>query len=345
MRTIARGRRRQVDLSALTREEPIFDDLTAIKIEPAVRGLDPIAWASDHASTLKDKLIRCGAILFRGFDIRNDADFESFFHSACGPLGEYTHRVTKRSQPGDSFVYTSTDHPKTLDLALHNETSYTKQWPAQLGFFCDVPSREGGQTPIADSRKILAALPTDLLKRFAEYQLLYMRNSGNSIELTWQESFQTDNRAEVEQYCRMQGMEFEWKADGQLRTFQRCHVMARHPVTGDSVWFNQAHMMHRSAYPPGVIDGMFADTADDELPFNVFFGDKSRIPDADISLVNDVFKSQARCFKWQKGDVMILDNMLMVHGRRPFEGDRRILVAMSGAITASEAALAPAELG
>ena len=181
----------------------------------------------------------------------------------------------------------------------------------------------------------------DALARFSENQLLYMRNSGNAIELTWQETFQTDDKAEVEQFCRSHEMDFEWKSDGQLRTMQQCHIMARHPVTGVPVWFNQAHLMHRSAYPPGVIDGMFAETPDDELPFNVFFSDKKPIPDTDISLINDVFRNEAHAFDWQKNDVMILDNMLMAHGRRPFDGERRILVAMSGTVTATEAPLAP----
>jgi alpha-ketoglutarate-dependent taurine dioxygenase len=343
-RTISRAQRRRVDLSALTKEQALFDDLSVIKIETAVRSLDPVAWAADHGATIRDKLIHCGGILFRGFDIENATDFESFFRTVCGPLNEYTHRVTKRSQPGESFVYTSTDHPKTLDLALHNETSYTKQWPAQIGFYCDLPSREGGQTPIADSRRVLAALPKDLVARFSKNQLLYMRNSGNSIELPWKETFQTDDKTSVEEFCRSHDIEFEWTSNGELRTSQCCHVMARHPQTGDTIWFNQAHLMHRSAYPPGVIDRMFADTPDDELPFNVFFGDRTQIPDADVALINDTYSTHARTFLWQKGDVMILDNMLMAHGRRPFEGDRKILVAMAGTISAADVALVSTEL-
>jgi alpha-ketoglutarate-dependent taurine dioxygenase len=342
---IARGalHRREINRAAVTVEQQVFDDIGFVKIEPSVRGLDPVAWAAEHTTALRGKLIECGGILFRGFDIHGDVAFRDFFHAVCGELNEYAHRVTKRTQVGDSFVYTSTDHPKTLDLSLHNETSYTKRWPAQIGFYCDVPSKEGGQTPIADSRKVLAALPEDLVTRFSERQLLYVRNSGNSIELPWQETFQTQSRLDVERYCKSQEMAFEWKPDGQLRTLQRCHVLARHPTTGDAVWFNQAHLMHRSAYPPGVIERMFAATADEDLPFNVFFGDRTPISDADIANINDSYQRNARCFDWQRGDVMILDNMLIAHGRRPFDGERRILVAMSGTITASDGALAPAE--
>jgi hypothetical protein len=38
----------------------------------------------------------------------------------------------------------------------------------------------------------------------------------------------------------------------------------------------------------------------------------------------------AHSFNWQRGDVMVVDNVLATHGREPFTGERRILVAMSG---------------
>ncbi|MNJ78479.1 Taurine catabolism dioxygenase TauD, TfdA family [compost metagenome] len=33
-------------------------------------------------------------------------------------------------------------------------------------------------------------------------------------------------------------------------------------------------------------------------------------------------------FDWRKGDVILLDNMLAAHARDPFEGPRKIVVAM-----------------
>ena len=30
---------------------------------------------------------------------------------------------------------------------------------------------------------------------------------------------------------------------------------------------------------------------------------------------------------WEAGDVMLVDNMLMSHGRRSFEGDRKVIVS------------------
>jgi alpha-ketoglutarate-dependent taurine dioxygenase len=34
-------------------------------------------------------------------------------------------------------------------------------------------------------------------------------------------------------------------------------------------------------------------------------------------------------FRWQQGDFLLLDNFTVTHGRMPFRGNRRILVAMS----------------
>ncbi|WP_281425855.1 TauD/TfdA family dioxygenase [Polymorphospora rubra] len=33
---------------------------------------------------------------------------------------------------------------------------------------------------------------------------------------------------------------------------------------------------------------------------------------------------------WRAGDLLLIDNVLTAHGRRSFEGTRRVLVAMSG---------------
>jgi hypothetical protein len=41
-----------------------------------------------------------------------------------------------------------------------------------------------------------------------------------------------------------------------------------------------------------------------------------------------LYEACAVRFDWQKGDVILLDNMLVAHARDPFEGPRKIVVAM-----------------
>ena len=71
------------------------------------------------------------------------------------------------------------------------------------------------------------------------------------------------------------------------------------------------------------------------LPRNVYYGDGSPIEDEALAT------RSARCwmaneiaFPWQAGDVLMLDNMLAAHGRHPFEGPRKVIVAMAEPISA-----------
>jgi alpha-ketoglutarate-dependent taurine dioxygenase len=38
--------------------------------------------------------------------------------------------------------------------------------------------------------------------------------------------------------------------------------------------------------------------------------------------------AEERTFDWQKGDVLLCDNYLVMHGRQPYSGHRQIVVAM-----------------
>lgn len=325
------AKRQSVEVSggSLVREDPIAPgQVLPLRIQPAAEGVDLISWAAKNHEHIRAKLIEHGGIQFRGFGIGSAAELESFVQTIAGEAIEYGHRVTKRTQVSGN-IYTSTDHPPSLRLGLHNETSYTRTWPMKIAFLCMKKAPQGGETPIADSRKILARVPEPIRRRFQEKKLMYLRNSGNAIELSWQETFQTDERAKVEEYCRAHGFDFEWRPDGQVRTRQVCQAVATHPVTGEQVWFNQAHLFHSSCYQPGVRERMFKDTPEEDLPMNVFYGDGSPIDPNDLKAIQEAMDEVMIVFPWEEGDILLLDNMLTAHGRMPFQGERKVVVAMA----------------
>jgi alpha-ketoglutarate-dependent taurine dioxygenase len=273
-------------------------------------------------------LLHCGGLLFRGFDVAGVEAFQQFAAGFGHPLLSYEFASTPRTQVTEG-IYTSTEYPPHQAIPLHNEQSYTRDWPMKIWFFCAVAAQSGGATPIADSRKIYRAIAPEIRDRFIERGLMYVRNYGSGLDVPWTQVFNTDDRAVVEQYCRMHDIICEWKADGELRTRQLCQAVARHPRTHDRVWFNQAHLFHISALEPALRETLLDVVAEEDLPRNVYYGDGKPIEDALLDEIRAVLDDHKVTFPWQQGDVLMLDNMLTAHAREPFKGPRRVVVAMA----------------
>jgi hypothetical protein len=95
------------------------------------------------------------------------------------------------------------------------------------------------------------------------------------------------------------------------------------------VWFNQVHAWHISALEPAAQQAMLATFGADDLPRNVCFGDGAPIGADDIAAIAAAHDQAIVSFPWQVGDVLLIDNLLVSHGREPYTGTRRVVVAMS----------------
>jgi alpha-ketoglutarate-dependent taurine dioxygenase len=305
-----------------------FDERVTLPLvlEPAIGGLSLVDWAASNRQHLEQELLRYGAILFRGFKVNTVAEFEQFMEACAGELLEYSYRSTPRTQVSGK-IYTSTEYPAHQTIPLHNEMSYTRRWPMKIAFFCMEVAEAGGETPIADSRRVFQRIDSLIRDRFGRRRVRYVRNYGNALDLTWQNVFQTESRAEVEEYCREAGIEFEWKEDDRLKTSDVCQAIAEHPRTGEAVWFNQAHLFHVSSLQSEIRESLLKSVGG-EAPRNAFYGDGASIDEGDLEKIRRAYEREAVVFAWQQGDVLLLDNMLTAHGRKPFRGLRKVVVGM-----------------
>ncbi|MCX5380995.1 TauD/TfdA family dioxygenase [Streptomyces sp. NBC_00091] len=288
---------------------------------------DPAAWATENLPSLLGVLRRHGALLLRGFPT-DPARFEELAAAIGGPPLDYTERSTPRSTVAGR-VYTSTAYPPDQTIPLHNESSYASRPPGTVYFLCAEAAPTGGATPIADGRAVLRLLPPDLVDRFRA-GVLYTRVYREGLGLSWQEGFQSEDPHEVEERCRAAGIAFEWTGDGALRTRHHRPALVTDPAGGAEAWFNQAHLFHSSALEPEVREALLEMYGEQDLPRNAYFADGTPIPDADLAAVRAAYDEAAFAFPWQEGDLLILDNLLVAHGREPFTGPRQVLVAMTG---------------
>ena len=297
-------------------------------MSPAVDGLNLISWTKDNRDFVEAKLLRDGALLFRGFGSLAPSELERFIEAISGEPLEYRERSSPR-HPVEGRIYSSTDYPAHQGIFFHNENSYQHVWPMKIFFLCQTPAECGGETPIADTREVLRRLRSSTVEGFARKGCMYVRNFHEHLGLSWQTVFQTDDRAAVEAYCRSAQIAFEWKHDDGLRTRAVRPAIATHPRTGERTWFNHIAFFHVTTLEPSVRDGLRATMEEQDWPTNTYYGDGSPIEDEVLDEIRKAYGQASVSFAWRRGDLLLLDNMLTAHSRTPYVGQRSILVGMS----------------
>jgi hypothetical protein len=304
--------------------------------EPSFEGVDLPAWVGANRQLVAGRLGEYGGLLFRGFDVDSADKFDEFVSAFSGRLMGYLDQHTPRTRVSAN-IYTSTEYPADHHVPFHSENSKNHIWPMRLWFFCLQPAERGGETPIADNRKVFALVDPKLRARFMEKGVMYVRNFGEGVGLSWQTAFQTESRAEVENYFRATGASFDWKDGGdRLRVRHVCQATALHPQTGEAVWFNQAHLFHVSSVEREARESLLSMFKEEDLPSNAYYGDGSLIEASSLDEIRAAFRQSEVVFPWQPNDILMLDNMLVAHGRRPYAGARKILVAMADPMEAAQ---------
>lgn len=291
-------------------------------------------WLRARPEQLRDSLDRNGAVCFRGFEIDGETSFARVLDSLEVERGRYVSGNTPRSHRRDG-IYTATEYTASQGISLHNEMSYSRPWPTSLYFCCVRPADTGGATTVGDGRRILqtlAALDPALVHAFRTGGVRYVRNlhGGRGLGRSWQATFETDDRDEVSQICSASGTQLCWTESG-LRLIHVGPGVLEHPRTGEWVWFNQAEQFHPTSLPSEVARFLLDEHRgrEEQLPQWASFADGSPIPEAMLDSIRRVLEAETVALEWQRGDFMMVDNVLALHGRTRYTGPREILVAMA----------------
>lgn len=296
--------------------------------------LNLTGWTNEHRDYLEATLIKSGAILFRGFAMKRPEHLEELVSSLTPEMLNYIEGSSPRTRLTDK-VYTSTEYPPEFEISMHNELSYAHKWPSRLFFFCMLAPQVGGETPLVDSRKIYQTLDKAILETFLAKEVKYIRNlhGGRGVGLSWQTVFETDDRAEVERYCEEGGINYQWTRKGGLRTSQLRPAAIKHPITKEPLWFNQVDQWHPTNLPEATRNSMLAIMSEKDLAINATYGDDSPLEPEVLDQIRNTVRQATVKFLWQEGDVLLVDNTLVAHGRSAFSGPRKIVLAMGGTVS------------
>ncbi len=297
---------------------------------PTKHGIDLVEWAMKSAEFIDTGLLTCGAVLFRGFGPVSVDSFRRFTDVVFAEHMPLEFNLAPRQEISD-LIYETPRLPPDIYLSTHNECAAQRNWPMRLAFCCKNPAERGGETPLADCRKVHDRLTPEVQEKFARLGVLYIRDISKA-ELDG--VFGTNSRPYIEEYCERNDYAFEWDRQGGIHLRFITQTITEHPVTAEPVWFNHVRLYLASRYPfirePQPIPRPVA-----ALPYvrgkydlNAFFGDGSPIDDEAVFHIHNAYTMETVEFPWQKGDILLLDNMLIAHGRNRFAGDREVLLAL-----------------
>ena len=291
---------------------------------------DAPSWTVENRDALQGLVAEHGSVLVRGLGLRDASEVSAVFRRVAADLMIEREAFASRRAYSDG-VYSSAAWPPNQPMCMHHELSYSNRFPGLMLFACLAAPEAGGATAVADSPTVLDALPADLVKRFEQEGWLLTRSYNDDIGVSYAEAFGTEDRAAVEEYCRSNAIEFEWQADGGLRTRQRRSAVTRHPVTGRRCWFNQIAFLNEWTIDSEVREFLVDVYGADGLPFNTCYGNGDAIEKDVVEVINQVYDANTAREPWVAGDLMLVDNIRTAHSREAFEGRREVVVAMANA--------------
>ena len=287
-------------------------------------------WVNENKGSVESQLEEYGAVLFSGLPIENAEDFDLFISSFNYDIFTYEESLSNAVRINKTNkVFTANEAPKEIEIFLHHEMAQTPIYPKNIFFFCKSASLNGGQTPLCRSDHLYTAILKEdagLLAKFQENGVIYNSVMSNGDELvsgqgrSWQKTLGVISTDEAEIRLNDLGYSWNWIEGDNLSVTTKPFEAIKELKDGSKSFFNQ--VLAASL-------GWKKNSEDDLLP--VKFGNGEEIPEASIQMISELAKSLTLLRYWKDNDILLIDNYRVMHGRKPFSGekDREVLVSLT----------------
>ena len=291
---------------------------------------DLLPWLGSQIPTVKSQLVSCGAVLFRGFPINCAEDFDLF--TAAFGYGDFTYQESLSNAVRINFtprVFSANEAPPEVEIFLHHELAQTPVAPEKIFFCCLSAAERGGATPLCRSDQLYQAYKSEYpewAEQFARLGLKYttrmpdLADAGSGQGRSWRSTLSVESAAQAEARLAALGYSWRWQSDQSLMATTPSLPAVRRLPDGSESLFNQVIAAYRGWKRTG-------DSPDEILTFGN--GDSIPVPALDAMLgLADKFTFLV---DWQDGDVALVDNHRVMHGRKPYSGTRKrqVLVCLA----------------
>ncbi|MDZ8240092.1 MAG: TauD/TfdA family dioxygenase [Nostoc sp. ChiQUE01a] len=241
-----------------------------------------------------------GILLFRGF-MANAEIFKEFSNSLSTDFINYAGGAfSRRVINGDETLLSVNDFKS--EIKLHGEMYYQQNIPLMLWFFCANPPLKDGETTVCDGRHFFNELSSSTKKLFKKNNLKF---TVRMSEEDWNKKYQTNDLSKLEEMCQKNNTHLQINADQSILLEYICPAIIPSRCGKYQVFINS--LLPTKQLSPKILK----------------FEDDSEIPDEVMSELNEIAEKITTEISWQKGDILMIDNTRILHGRRAFADDQR----------------------
>lgn len=305
------------------------------------QAIDGIKLLQSRKQSLSQLLALHGCLLFRGVSINNANDFSQFAHAFGYKPHEIIGIVVDRPLLAPN-VAPANEAPKEVLIYNHNESPQVPHAPEYIFFYCHRAPTSGGETPISSSLELfqrakqeVPEFVTELAEKGILSQVTYKVNKQYEGGSTLRQAFGKDildfddaptRRAKIEQqiarYGRGDHTKFEWTDDDTLVLTHHLPAIRTQPdtnlptlFTGLAAYWKNAQHNHTPSGRKNVTKQLF--------------GDGTPIPEQYLKKLAEITDEIRVLHKWERGDVLVYDNIIAQHGRQPWQGEQSDRVIMA----------------
>ena len=286
-----------------------------------------LEWLSEHRQDLRASLTDVGAILFRGFPVKTDRDFDVFVEAMGCPNFRYRDSLSNAVRVNRTErVFTANEAPPEVTIYLHHEMAQTPIFPSSLFFYCEQSAERGGATPICRSDVLLSRLREVLPHFVADCEAKGLKYSNvmpgdddlaSGMGRSWRGTLSCDSKSEAEERLGALGYDWQWEAGDTLRVTTPRLPALRRLASGRESFFNQLIAAFKG----------WKDERNDPAKA-ITFGDGKTLNRQDVLQAAEIAEALTFDIPGMTGDVAWVDNFSTMHGRRSFSGTRRVLASL-----------------
>ena len=287
-------------------------------------------WLKENKNSIESQLEEYGAILFKDLPIETADEFDKFVSTFNYDTFTYEESLSNAVRINKtSKVFTANEAPREVEIFLHHEMAQTPSYPKNIFFFCKSASESGGETPLCRSDQLYEALLREdktLVESFEKFGVIYNSIMSNGDELisgqgrSWQKTLGVSSKNGAEAKLSKLGYSWNWIEGDDLSVTTKTLQATKELGNGKKSFFNQVIAASL---------GWKKNSKNQIAP--VRFGNGEEIKQSYIELVSELAKSMTFLRSWQDRDILLVDNYRVMHGRKPFSGNkkREVLVSLT----------------